>query len=93
MVEADIGDNRQHRRDNIGTVESAPQTDLYDGDIYVLFGKIVECQRRSYLEKRRLYLLYKSLIFSNKGRNPLFGNHFPVDTYAFAEVFQMWRRI
>ena len=59
MVEADVGDNRQRRRDDVGAIQPSAKADLDDGYIDLPLGEIEEREGGGYLEKRRLQCVDK----------------------------------
>jgi hypothetical protein len=46
MVEADIGDDRDQRLQNIGRVQTSAQTDFDYANLDLLAGEVLEGQRR-----------------------------------------------
>ncbi len=91
VVEADIGDDRHHRRNDVGAVEPTAKSHLHNGHIYLFFSEIGECQCGCYLEKRRLHLVDRLPILAHKIDNALFCYHLAIDANPLAKVVQVRR--
>ncbi len=55
MVAADVGCDGQDRREDIGGIETPPQTGFDDGDIYLLTLEILEGQRGDDFKEREFF--------------------------------------
>ena len=94
VVKRDVGNDAQHRRDYVCAVEPSAESNLDYGNVDFLMFKIFESHYCCKLEKRRLpsgVSAVEKLIY--KRAHKLFGNHFAVHTYAFAEVEQVGRSV
>ena len=80
MVESDIGDDGEHREDDIGAIESAAQTYFDDGEIHFLVGEVLKGHRRHYLEERRGEGFEESLLLFHEVDDVIFINGLAIDT-------------
>ena len=55
VVKADIGDDAQQRRDDVGAVETAAHANFDDGDVDLLAGEVVEGHADGHLEERQMF--------------------------------------
>lgn len=93
VVEADVGDDRQCRRNDVGAVAPSAKPYFHDGHVHLPFREVGERQRGRYLEKRRLHLVDERLVLAHEIDYALFRYHVAVDADAFAEVAQVRRRV
>ena len=93
MVETYVGYDAQIRMNDVRTVQPAAQSDLYNGYIHFLIGKIAECHRSGQFKERRVQRLEKVTFFFYKVHYILFGYGRAVYTDAFAEIHQVGRGV
>ena len=93
MVDADISDDRDFGRDDVGAVEATTKTNFDDSNVDILLSKVAESHCRGNLEERGLKFGNERLSEFDKFANSLFGNHFAIDAYAFAEIFEVRRGV
>ena len=89
MVETDVGDDRQHRPDDVGRVEPAAQSGFDDGEIDVFFGKIIEGHGRGHLEEGGMEPVEQRHAAFHERNDALLWNHFTVDADAFPEILDV----
>ena len=93
MVETYVGYDAQIRMNDVRTVQPAAQSDLYNGYIHFLIGKIAECHRCGQFKERRVQRLEKVTFFFYKVHYILFGYGRAVYTDAFTEIHQVGRGV
>ena len=86
VVVADVGDDAQQRRDDVGAVQPAAQPDFDDGDVHALAGKVVEGHGDAELEKGGLYILDDSAMAAHEIHHPPPGDVLSVHLDALPEV-------
>ena len=93
MIEADVGNDAQNRRNNIGAIQSPAQTDFNHGYIHLLFGEILESHSGSQFKKRRLNRFEKRFMLGYELHDKLLGSRLSVHFYPFAEIQKMRRSV
>lgn len=93
VVDADISDDAEFGRDDVGAVEATTKTDFDDSNVDLLLSKIAERHCRSDFEERWLEFGNERLCEFDKFAYSFFGNHFAIDAYAFAEIFEVRRGV
>ena len=93
MVEVDVGDDAQLRRDEVGRVQPAAHAHLNDGNINLFVSEIIEGHAHSHLEEGEFHCLKLILVSVNELHNIFFWNHLSVDADALAEVAQVRRGV
>ena len=87
VVGRDIGDDTQHRGDDVGAVEASSQPGLDDGHVHLLVGKAPEGHSRCQLEETwRQTLGAPPHPLADKLDHALLGHLCAVDAYALAEI-------
>ena len=84
-----VGNDACPGSNDIGAVETATQTRFDDGYIDVAGSEVVESHHHGKLEKRRVDFSTRFEVLVDKFEYGFPGNHFAVDPYAFAEVYEM----
>lgn len=77
----------------VRTVQPAAQSDLYNGYIHFLIGKIAECHRCGQFKERRVQRLEKVTFFFYEVHYVLFGYGRAVYTDTFTEIHQVGRGV
>ena len=93
MVDADISDDAEFGRDDVGAVEATTETNFDDSNVDLLLSKIAERHCRSDFEERWLEFGNEWLCEFDEFADGLFGNHFAIDADAIAEIFEMRRGV
>ena len=93
MVEINVGDDAQFRRDKVGGIQSSTHAHLDDGDVDFFFREVIESHAHGHLEEGEFHLFKLLLVGVNELYHILLGNHLAVDADAFAEVAQMGRGV
>ena len=89
MIERDIGDDTQFRRNEVGAVQTPAQSHLDYGEIDLFLGKIQESEGGGEFKEGRGERLKEGAFAFHEVYDALFGNGFPVDADAFAKIDQM----
>ena len=95
MVERDICDYRKVGINDIGAVETPTEAGFNYSDIYPTLLEPFERHNGGEFEERGFNAVkFSSARYSStEAHNEVTIDHLSVDTYAFAEIEQMWRRI
>ena len=93
VVEINVGDDAQFRRDEVGGIQSSAHAHLDDGDVDLFFREVVESHAHGHLKEGELHLLKLLLVGVNELYHILLWNHLAVDADAFAEVAQVGRGV
>ena len=91
MVDADIGDDRDFGRDFFFNDTATTETDFDDSNVDILLSKVAESHCSGDFEERGLNFGNERLSEFDEFANSFFGNHFAIDAYAFAEIFEVRR--
>ena len=86
MIVADVGDNGEQGRDDIGAIQPATEACFDNGNVYTCFGKCLEGHHYGDLEKGWFYLFYQCLVLAHKGHYPFLAYWCAVYAYALAKV-------
>ena len=93
MLQPDIGNDAQHRYDNVRRIQPSAQARFDHRHLDIALGEVVECHRRGHFEKRQPRFDHLVVIFVDEVHDLLLGDHLAVDPDPFAEIQQMGRRI
>ena len=93
MVETNISNDREKRRDDISTIDATTEPHFDNGDIHLLTFEIFKSQSSSNFEKRRMQLFDPRRYILDKICHILLRNHLAVNTDTLAKIAQMRRSI
>ena len=93
VVVADVGNDGQFGKNDIGAIERTAKPDLDNGKIDFLLCKIEERKSRCNLEKRGTDFFDGGSVLFDKVDNPFFRNHLSIDANPLSEVLQMRRSV
>ena len=93
VVQTYVGDDGEQRCDNICTVEASTHAYLNDGDVNLLFGKIVKCQAYGHFKEGELEAFKHPAMAFYEVDNRILWYHVAIDAYALAEVDKMRRSV
>ena len=91
MFQADIGDDRNQRLNDICSVEATSQARFDNGNLDIALRKVVESHCGGHLEEGELQTLHLCLVAVHKIDNLLLGNHLAIHSDALTEVGQVGR--
>ena len=89
MVEANIGYNRETRRDNVRAVKSSSKTYFYNGYVNTFICKVFKGQGCCKFKERRVKRLKKTSLILHKVNDVLLWNHLPINAYSLSKVDQV----
>ena len=89
VVHADVGDDAELGDDDVGAVQATAQSDFDDGDVDLLFGKVVEGHRCRQFKEGRMERFEERTFLLDKTNDFFLRYRFPVDADAFPEVNQV----
>ena len=91
MVDADISDDRDFGRDDVGTVEATTESDFDDSNVDLLLSEVAESHCSGDFEEGWLKFGDDRLSELNEFAYSLFRNHFAINADAFAKIFEVRR--
>src|SRR5262249_13055588 len=93
VIQADRGDDRHQRREDVGAIEPAAEADLDHGDVDLAFGEVEESERRRHLEEGAVAAFGESFDPVERLLEPALVGPLADDADALTEVDQMRRGV
>lgn len=89
MVETDVGDDGKHWGDDVGAVESAAQSYLDYGVIYLLLGKVFQSHGSGQFEEGWMEGFEEASVLLYEVDDILLRNAFAVNSDTLSEIYEM----
>lgn len=86
VVHADVGDDGEYGRDDVGTVESTAESHLDDSDVYLLIGKILECEGSGEFKEGTVEGFEESTFLFDEVDDIVLWDRYPIDADTLSEV-------
>ena len=90
MVKADIGDDRQHGRDDVSAVQSSAKPHLDNGNVHLHVAEVLESHGCGQLEEGWVERLEEMTLMFYKPHDIVLADGVAVDADTFTEVNKMW---